>query len=362
MIDITLKMKLDHIIDNVVFINESDLIKQLSNVPSYTDVDLPDIIQYLQDNCVEVIYDKPVSKKSIDKETLLNNQLNNENVQWYLNNISQYKRLSVQEEFALCRRIKLLNDQKAKEELINSSLYYVVDIAKNYVVDGIEFMDLIQAGNIGLMYAVDRFDYSKDIRFQTCAYLPIMQHIFRFIQHNSSNINIPTYLYERAYTFTKISNDYFEQYGCYPDKAYIVEIYNILEADKKAPAYITEETYDKIYNLILNNDNSYIHDIALCDTNHITDSNIIDNYLETDFLNEELSSILESLISRYIKNEKKVDILKMRYGLAPYNKEHTLQEIGNKYHVGRERIRQIVDKSLKMLNTYRTKEILKDFY
>lgn len=358
MVDICLKIMLDEIIDDQPSINKSDLIKKLSNSTSFTKKDLPDIIYYLQDNCVDVIND--IEESNIQDESYLDKQLKNENVQWYLESISQYKELSRDEEVKLFEQITLYNDKSAKDTIINSNLRFVVNLAKNYVVEGIDLIDLIQAGNMGLLYAVDKYDYAKKVKFSAQAYLAIIQSIIRFIQKNSSNINIPIYLYEQAYTFNKIISDYLEQYEHYPTKSYIVEVYNIMESAKKCPHFIDEDKYDDVLRLIINNDTLYIDSE---NSTYETTEELIDTEFELNIVNNELAHIIEDVIKKHIKSERTRDMVRRRFGIYPYTKAFTLDAIGKEYNIGRERVRQIIEDAMKRISqSKRALDLLGDFY
>lgn len=255
----------------------------------------------------------------------------------YLNEICQYKLMTDEEQYEYALRIKD-GDKEARKEFITKNLRFVVKIAKKYVGRGIEMLDLIQEGNIGLMKAVDKFDATKGYKFSTYAVWWIRHSITRAIADKSNSIRLPVYLLEEKNKIKIIRDEYYKRYG----KNISVE-----ELSKETNLPVSEiikcdeaecEEMTSLDTPIGNEKNSSFGDI-------IADTNInIENEVFNSMLSEEMSNELINSLT-----ERQLDVLNKRFGLID-DKERTLKEIAEEYGLSCERIRQIESEALTKLS------------
>lgn len=271
-------------------------------------------------------------------------------VKLYLREIGRYPVLkSKEEETALAKRIQI-GDEDAKEVLTNCNLKLVVSIAKHYVNRGMAFLDLIQEGNIGLMKAVEKFDYTRGFKFSTYATWWIRQAITRALADQARTIRIPVHMVEtinkigraqrklvqtlnRDPTAEEISEELDGAYS--PDR--IREIQQIALDPLSLEKPVGEEEDSHVGDFIEDKDNESPSDFA-----------------RQSLLKDKLNEVLGDLSER----ERKV--IQLRYGLID-GRQETLEEVGKRFNVTRERIRQIEAKAIKKLRSPKRANILKDF-
>ena len=261
----------------------------------------------------------------------------NDSVKMYLKEIGKYDLLKPEEEPILAQRI-LENDEEAKQRLINANLRLVVNIAKHYVGRGMQFLDLIQEGNLGLMKAVDKFDYTKGYKFSTYATWWIRQAITRAIADQARTIRIPVHMVETINKMTRIQRQLVQDLGREPTAE---EISDALEGDL-TPKRIREIQRIAMDPVSLETPIGEEDDSHLGDFIEDKDNESPNDYTTKQLLKEELYSILKDLTDR----EERV--IRLRYGLDD-NRPRTLEEVGKEFNVTRERIRQIEAKALKKL-------------
>ena len=261
----------------------------------------------------------------------------NDSVKMYLKEIGKYDLLKPEEEPILAKKI-LEGDEEAKERLINCNLRLVVNIAKHYVGRGMQFLDLIQEGNLGLMKAVDKFDYTKGYKFSTYATWWIRQAITRAIADQARTIRIPVHMVETINKMTRVQRQLIQELGREPTAEEISDAMGgeltpkrIREIQRIALEPVSLETP------IGEEDDSHLGDFI-----EDKESESPVDYTTRQLLKEELYSILKDLSDR----EEKV--IRLRYGLDD-NCPKTLEEVGKIFNVTRERIRQIEAKALKKL-------------
>ena len=271
------------------------------------------------------------SKLDIDTGTKINDP-----VKMYLKEIGKVQLLG-DRELELAKRTKE-GDVEAKNELISANLRLVVSIAKHFLGRGLSFLDLIQEGNIGLIKAVEKFDYTKGFKFSTYATWWIKQAITRAIADQARTIRIPVHMVETINKMTRISRQLTQELGREPTAEEIAE---------KMEGDITPERVRQIQRINLEpvsletpigeEDDSHLGDF-------IEDKEVItpNEYASNDLLKNELQEILKELTPREAK------VLQLRYGLDN-NRPHTLEEVGKEFNVTRERIRQIEAKALRKL-------------
>ena len=254
----------------------------------------------------------------------------------YLKEIQNYGRYSKEEELEIITRIKN-GDIKARNEFLEQNLRLVVSIAKKYQGRNIPLIDLIQEGNIGLMKALDEFDINKGCKFSTYATNWITAFIRRYIADKGRNIRLPVNFYYEISNFMKIKNRLERELGREP---------NILELVRK-----TGKDKDTILRYF-----AYLNDTKSLDDKvgekEDTDFSYFipskDESLEKSVIKKDLSTRMSELLKECNLNEREIDVLSSRYGLNGID-VLTLEEIGQKYGVTRERIRQIETKALKKI-------------
>ena len=268
-------------------------------------------------------------------------------VRMYLREIGRIPLLSSEEELELAQRV-LENDEEAKQKLAESNLRLVVSIAKKYVGRGMLFLDLIQEGNMGLIKAVEKFDYQKGYKFSTYATWWIRQAITRAIADQARTIRIPVHMVETINKLIRTSRHLLQQLGREPTPEEIakeleIPVEKVMEIQKIAQDPVSLETP------IGEEDDSHLGDFIQDD-----ESPAPHDSAAYTLLKEQLEEVMNTLTPREAK------VLKLRFGLED-GKARTLEEVGREFQVTRERIRQIEAKALRKLRHPSRSKKLRDY-
>ena len=268
-------------------------------------------------------------------------------VRMYLKEIGKVPLLSADEEIELAKRMEM-GDQEAKKRLAEANLRLVVSIAKRYVGRGMLFLDLIQEGNLGLIKAVEKFDYRKGYKFSTYATWWIRQAITRAIADQARTIRIPVHMVETINKLIRVSRQLLQELGREPTPEEIAKEINMPEDRVREILKISQEPVS-LETPIGEEEDSHLGDF-------IQDDNVPVPADAAAFtlLREQLGEVLDTLTER----EQKV--LKLRFGLDD-GRARTLEEVGKEFDVTRERIRQIEAKALRKLRHPSRSRKLKDY-
>ena len=268
-------------------------------------------------------------------------------VRMYLREIGRIPLLTFDQELELAKRI-LEDDEEARQQLAESNLRLVVSIAKKYVGRGMLFLDLIQEGNMGLIKAVEKFDYTKGFKFSTYATWWIRQAITRAIADQARTIRIPVHMVETINKLIRTSRHLLQQLGREPSPEEIAQemeipVEKVVEIQKIAQDPVSLETP------IGEEDDSHLGDFIQDD-----DSPAPHDSAAYTLLREQLEEVMNTLTPREAK------VLKLRFGLED-GKSRTLEEVGKEFQVTRERIRQIEAKALRKLRHPSRSKKLRDY-
>ena len=322
------------------------------------------------------IMDLCVNKGKLPRKAFINAFINNEiNLDWMAQKLSknfladlekyvpdiqraqkklivlqEYMRMSIAEIKEVNRRLSIgeAKARRAKKEMVEANLRLVISIAKKYTNRGLQFLDLIQEGNIGLMKAVDKFEYQRGYKFSTYATWWIRQAITRSIADQARTIRIPVHMIETINKLSRISRQILQETGFEPTPEELSRRMNIPEDKIRKIVKIAKEPIS-METPIGDDEDSHLGDF-------IEDSNTISPIdAATSFgLSEAVQKVLGSLTPREAK------VLRMRFGIN-MNTDHTLEEVGKQFDVTRERIRQIEAKALRKLRHPSRAEQLRSF-
>ncbi len=271
----------------------------------------------------------------------------NDPVRMYLKEIGRISLLSPEEELELSEQVAS-GDEEAKKKLAESNLRLVVSIAKRYVGRGLLFLDLIQEGNIGLMKAVDKFDSDKGYKFSTYATWWIRQAITRALADQARTIRVPVHMVETINKMSRIQRQLTLELNREPSEEELAKKMGISVEKVREVIKISQEPVS-LETPIGEEDDSHLGDFIKDES-----SMSPEEYATNEILKEEIKSVLMTLQVR------EQEVLELRFGLID-GTCHTLEEVGKKFNVTRERIRQIEAKALRKLRHPSRAKKLKDF-
>lgn len=291
-----------------------------------------------------------------DDESAVNEQASNylddisdDSVRLYLREIGKIPLLTAEEELALANRV-IAGEKKAKDQMAEANMRLVVSIAKRYSGRGLDFLDLIQEGNTGLLRAVEKFDPSKGFKFSTYATWWIRQAITRAIADQARVIRIPVHMVETINKLLRTQRRMTQELNREPT---IEELAKEMEMEPEKVEYVIKIKQDvNSLDAAVRDDEE---DSVLGDFIEDEDTKSPDEAATEQLLKEQVQDILASALS-----ERELKIVKMRFGLED-GKNHTLEEVGHEFAVTRERIRQIEAKALAKLRKHKDAKKLYEY-
>ncbi|CDQ18026.1 RNA polymerase, sigma 70 subunit, RpoD [Halobacillus karajensis] len=318
---------------------------------------MDEFYEHLNEQGVEVIgdSDSDPSIKQLDKEEEFDlNDLSvppgvkiNDPVRMYLKEIGRVNLLSAKDEISLAQRIEN-GDEEAKRDLAEANLRLVVSIAKRYVGRGMLFLDLIQEGNMGLIKAVEKFDYRKGYKFSTYATWWIRQAITRAIADQARTIRIPVHMVETINKLIRVQRQLLQDLGREPTPEEIAQDMDLTPDKVREILKIAQEPVS-LETPIGEEDDSHLGDFI-----EDQEATSPSDHAAYELLKEQLEDVLDTLTDR------EENVLRLRFGLDD-GRTRTLEEVGKVFGVTRERIRQIEAKALRKLRHPSRSKRLKDF-
>jgi RNA polymerase primary sigma factor len=363
-----MELTLDQVKDQLVeqgkkrgVLTYKEIMERLSTFDQDSD-QIDEFFEYLNDQGIEVInesededHDEMIPHDDVeDGEDYNFDDLSvppgvkiNDPVRMYLKEIGRVPLLSAEEEIELAKRIEQ-GDEEAKRRLAEANLRLVVSIAKRYVGRGMLFLDLIQEGNMGLIKAVEKFDYQKGYKFSTYATWWIRQAITRAIADQARTIRIPVHMVETINKLIRVSRQLLQELGREPSPEEIAEKMDLTPEKVREIMKIAQEPVS-LETPIGEEDDSHLGDF-IEDQDALAPSDAA----AYELLKEQLEDVLDTL------TEREENVLRLRFGLDD-GRTRTLEEVGKVFGVTRERIRQIEAKALRKLRHPSRSKRLKDF-
>lgn len=338
------------------FLTQEDLLDIFPTIEEEIEL-LDEIFEKLQENEIEVLEPEDDLTPAEEEELTLEKKIkilktiqtnvSTDAIRSYLYEIGRIPLLTREEEVILAKRMEK-EDEEATQLLTTANLRLVVSIAKKYSKSNLELLDLIQEGNVGLMRAVEKFDYTKGFKFSTYATWWIRQAITRAIADQARTIRIPVHMIETINKFNKTGNILATKLGRPPTDEEVAKEMDI-EVEKIAQIRKIKQNPTSLATPIGEEKDSKLQDILPDDW-----SQSPEDYATGEYLKNQLHEILDSLQDR----ERRV--LSLRFGLDD-GVSRTLEEVGKEFGVTRERIRQIEAKALKKLKEKSTQQKLDDY-
>ena len=339
------------------FLTYDEIVKGLEEL-ELTKEQVEDFTTYLIDHGVELVegeehkrlpHEQPLVEEEVKAAPKLDLTVEPslDSLRLYLREIGKVPLLTADQEVYLAKRIER-GDMGAKTQMIEANLRLVVSIAKGYLGRGLSFLDLIQEGSLGLIRAVEKFDYTKGFKFSTYATWWIRQAITRSIADQARTIRIPVHMIETINKMNRISRQHLQEFGFEPDASILAAKMEIPEDKIRKIMKIAKEPIS-METPIGDDDDSHLGDF-IEDTNNTAP---IEAAMQAG-LRDVVKDILDSLTPREAK------VLRMRFGIE-MSTDHTLEEVGKQFDVTRERIRQIEAKALRKLKHPSRSDKLRSF-
>ena len=347
------KMHANDIIDskNDGGILNSDIMKALEDINydiSQVDIDSVSIDELESENFKDIERDvEAYEAKKMEKLLTQEGLAIDDPVRMYLKDIGKISLLSPEREKYLAEQIAIGN-AAAKDELIEANLRLVVSIAKRHVGKGMYFLDLIQEGNLGLIKAVEKFDYSKGYKFSTYATWWIRQAITRAIADQARTIRIPVHMVETIHKVSRTARQLLQEFGREPTTDEIAEKLGITSEKVREILKIAQDPVS-LETPIGEEEDSHLGDFV-----EDNESPAPSDSASYSLLREQLCNILHTLTPR------EEQVIKLRFGLED-GRPRTLEEVGKQFQITRERIRQIEAKALRKLRHPSRSKTLKDY-
>lgn len=304
----------------------------------YDDLDEDTLLEIESNIDTEDTSEEEIDTRQTKHQEDYKSAIADDSVKIYLQQIGKIPLLSFEEELEAARQIKEKRSQKARETLINANLRLVVSIAKKYIGRGLSFLDLIQEGNLGLMKAAEKFDYTKGYKFSTYATWWIQQAITRGIADKSRMIRLPVHMIETLSKIKRTTIELSTKLNRVPTKDEIASALDMPVSKLTALMKSSQGTISIETPVNQKDDTSKIGDFIVDETHDTPDTKVTQDNLLKD-----IKHMLDKL------NSKERDVLIMRYGLNNDGRKKTLDEIGSIYNVSRERIRQIETRAIAKL-------------
>lgn len=276
--------------------------------------------------------------------------LTDDSVGMFLREMARYPLLTQPQEIELAREIAKggAQGEKAKRKLVRANLRLVVSIAKKYLNRGVPFLDLIQEGAMGLMRAAEKFDYERGYKFSTYAYWWIRQGITRAIASQSRTVRLPVHMVEKLNQVRKVRQTLTQTFGRKPTKQELAGALDMDEDKLEQVLDVSQRTLS-LHAWVGRDEDTELMQL-IQDTDNIAPNQSLDHNLLCDRLN----SVLDHL------SDREREIIKLRFGLTD-GQHYTLTEIGERYQLSRERVRQIQAKAMRKLRHPRRQALLKDW-
>lgn len=322
--------------------------KRIEKIYDYLEKHNVDVLRLSELEEEDIILEKDDDEETETIDLTIPDNVNIEDpVRMYLKEIGKVDLLTAEEEVELAKRMEA-GDEEARKYLAEANLRLVVSIAKRYVGRGMLFLDLIQEGNLGLIKAVEKFDYRKGFKFSTYATWWIRQAITRAIADQARTIRIPVHMVETINKLTRVQRQLLQELGREPTPEEIAEVLDITPERVREIQKISQEPVS-LETPIGEEEDSHLGDF-------IQDDNVPVPAEAAAFtlLREQLVDVLDTLTER----ERRV--LELRFGLED-GRSRTLEEVGKEFNVTRERIRQIEAKALRKLRHPSRSRKLKDY-
>ena len=355
-----LKELLKYAKSNKNMVSQDEILERFKDIQITTDK-MDALYEFLEKSGIDIVYNEKnvIIETDDDDLDFDNSELENldisipdnlntdDPIRMYLLEIGKIPLLSMEEEQALAKRIAN-GDESAKQKFTESNLRLVVSIAKKYVGRGMHLLDLIQEGNIGLLKAVEKFDYNKGFKFSTYATWWIRQAITRAIADQSRTIRIPVHMVETINKLIRIQRQMVQELGREPSPEELAKVMNLPVERVQEIMKISQEPVS-LETPVGDEEDSHLGDFVRDDTTPVPAE-----AAAFALMKDELDNALNTLTDR------EQQVLRLRFGLDDGH-ARTLEEVGKEFHVTRERIRQIESKALRRLSHPTRSKRLRDF-